>query len=93
MNKGELTKANIMLGEYQRKQSALDNLEKGGDVIAIQVSGDAPSPREGVPPPNLVVMLQHSKLPPEVVDGIKQVLQARCDEVAKQLKEMGVELG
>lgn len=89
MDKQHLMRAATLLGEYLRDKAALDNFEKGGKIISMQITGNLPSPREGVPPPAVAISTQQMGSP-QMVDLIKQELEARVAEIAQELDDLGV---
>lgn len=87
-----LTQASGLMGEYQALGMALDNLENGGRIVAMEIAApiSPDSPEQAPPPMGMRISTQGMDYPPQMVTSIKSVLTARQDEIAKQLSAIGI---
>lgn len=75
---------------YMATKAALDGFDHGGRIVMMQVTSGPPAPPDHPPTPAAWVPTVDIDYPPQMVDGIKAVLKARCDEIIKKLTDMGV---
>lgn len=88
-----VTQAMVLKGELQSISVALDNLEKGGRIIAMSIAPPVPEQPEGgtpITPSGVEVSTTSIEYPPQMVTSIKQALTARQAEIAKELSGMGI---
>ena len=78
----DLAKAVALSNEYATVRQALKNLEEGGAVVNMMVSGIESS--------NVTVSLAHIMQPRDMIDGIATVLDGRQTELLDELTKLGV---
>lgn len=80
------------VADYQSILRALDTLEQGGRIVAMEIAAPAPPPVEGAPRVafGARVSTEGMEYPPQMVASIKTLLQARRDALKKQLADLGV---
>lgn len=83
----QIPTANALMSELQRVSAGLDNLEKGGRIIGMQIA--MADPPEGSVP-SVYVSTEGIDYPPQMIEAIKAALTARRTAVAKELADMGV---
>lgn len=92
MDFANIPQLGALMSEHQRIVSGLDNLGKGGRIVAMQIAMAARPPElpEQAPMPTVVVSTDQMEYPPQMVEAIKAALAVRRDAIAAQLTEMGV---
>ena len=92
----DIPQATALVNEKQSITVALDNLERGGRIVAMTIAPPQPEPQEGQPPMPLTPMMgamvptQSIEYPAQMITSIKAALSARRDAITKELAEMGV---
>lgn len=91
-----IPQATALANEKQSITTALDNLEKGGRIVAMRIAPKPPEQPEGAPPaptfPMMGVEVPTASIdyPPQMVTSIKQALSQRRDAIAKELADLGI---
>jgi hypothetical protein len=93
MNLDEVPKTMAMFSELQRNKAALEHLDQGGKIVAIQISMAPPEAQEGqppTPPPQVMVSAFEMNFTAQTIEGIKRAIGHRQVTLEKELGELGV---
>lgn len=86
--------AAVLVDEYKALGIALDNLERGGRIVAMSIAGPVPELPEGAPEPppdpGATVPTRSIDYPPQMVTAIRAALEQRRGEIAQELTDLGV---
>ena len=90
MDRSQLAEVNELYAELTSIEGAFVNLDAGGGIIAITISGGPRNEMPYNPWATVSTAYMQDHIPPQMLDTIKALMQTRREEIQKQLEELGL---
>lgn len=85
VSKNDLSRANELAEQYLAIKQAIVNLQSGGQIIEMTISGASPHP-------NITVPTAYMSYPEQMVHAIEGLMTTRQEQINQELVGMGVQI-
>lgn len=85
----DVARASALLNELSSINTALKNIESGGEIVTMEVSSGT-TDTGGFTGVTAKVATEYMHPPPQMMTAVKQLLEQRQQEILKELTDMGI---